>query len=155
MKKLGFVLVLGLAVSGIGGCGMMALPRPKRGCDGGTKVGEEAGTDADGGARGRGWQCGNSIRVLHTLDAASVPILVPDRWWGGTRDTQVGADGQGRWTVGGVGVCGWRRAGGWFGRWSTLSMHRQWTFRRQSTPRRWKTVAGDGGRRVLAVRVVV
>jgi hypothetical protein len=34
---------------------------------------------------------------------------------------------------------------GWWmvGRWSTLSMQqRMWTVRRQSTPRRWKTVRG-------------
>jgi len=44
MKKLASVLVLGLAVSGIGGCGDDApVPRPEAGVgDGGTKVATQA-----------------------------------------------------------------------------------------------------------------
>jgi len=68
MKKLASVLVLGLAVSGIGGCGDDApVPRPEAGVgDGGTKVGDGGGgTDADGGGNGQRvavW--GISMRVL-------------------------------------------------------------------------------------------
>jgi len=159
MKKLASVLVLGLAVSGIGGCGDDApVPRPEAGVgDGGTKVGDGGGgTDADGGGNGaEGGSVGNlDAGTGNTLDAASVPDLAPDAGGGGTADTQVGADGAG--PLDGPVVVGVADGGGWWmvGRWSTLSMQqRMWTVRRQSTPRRWKTVRGwwRGG---LAVRVV-
>jgi len=68
MKKLASVLVLGLAVSGIGGCGDDApVPRPEAGVgDGGTKVGDAGGgTDADGGGNGaEGGQRRNLEAVL-------------------------------------------------------------------------------------------
>ena len=100
MKKLASVLVLGLAVSGIGGCGDDApVPRPEAGVgDGGSKVGDGgAGAAADGGGSGaEGGSVGNlDAGTGNTLDAASVPDLAPDAGGGGTADTQVGADGAG------------------------------------------------------------
>jgi len=63
MKKLASVLVLGLAVSGIGGCGDDApVPRPEAGIgDGGTKAGDGGGgTAGDGGGGGaEGGSVGN------------------------------------------------------------------------------------------------
>jgi len=66
MKKLASVLVLGLAVSGIGGCGDDApVPRPEAGVgDGGTKWATQRRNDADGGATGRGGSAGNLEAVL-------------------------------------------------------------------------------------------
>ena len=100
MKKLASVLVLGLAVSGIGGCGDDApVPRPEAGVgDGGSKVGDGgAGAAADGGGSGaEGGSVGNlDAGTGNTLDAASVPDLAPDAGGGGTADTRVGADGPG------------------------------------------------------------
>jgi hypothetical protein len=100
MKKLASVLVLGLAVSGIGGCGDDApVPRPDAGVgDGGTKVGDGGGgAAADGGGGGaEGGSVGNlDAGTGNTLDAASVPDLAPDVGGGGTADTHVAADGAG------------------------------------------------------------
>jgi len=100
MKKLASVLVLGLAVSGIGGCGDDApVPRPEAGVgDGGTKVGDGGGgAAADGGGGGaEGGSVGNlDAGTGNTLDAASAPDLAPDAGGGGVADTQVAADGAG------------------------------------------------------------
>lgn len=100
MKKLASVLVLGLAVSGIGGCGDDApVPRPEAGVgDGGTKVGDGGGgATADGGGGGaEGGSVGNlDAGTGNTLDVASAPDLAPDVGGGGAADTQVATDGTG------------------------------------------------------------
>jgi len=100
MKKLASVLVLGLAVSGIGGCGDDGpVPRPDAGVgDGGTKVGDGGGgATADGGGGGaEGGSVGNlDAGTGNTLDVASAPDLAPDVGGGGAADTQVATDGTG------------------------------------------------------------
>ena len=91
---------MGLAVSGIGGCGDDApAPRPEAGVgDGGTKVGDGGGGTApeDGGSGAEVGSVGNlDAGTGNTLDAASAPDLAPDIGGGGAADTQVVADGAG------------------------------------------------------------